>query len=417
MDHSTLVYREGETMKVTVEANREGYLYLIYCDANNQAYCLFPNRLQTDNHIPALRKVEVPGPGARFNLRIAPPFGREVLKAIVTPRPVKALDPEAKGRAVLLGGNAVALDAGQIKEAFDEVRSKNPSADWAEHHVILITVPRGAAPAAGPKRVGVFIGVGRYKSPHIPTLKVCDDDARQLAEVMIRRCGLAKDGTFLLLSEQATLQNIEALIFRKLPQVTRPGDTVIIYWSGHGDRLKVGSGRESHFEDFLVPYDTQTGSLEDLRNSVLRSDTFGRWMQALDGRRVVVILDACHSAAQHRLGKGLEEFRPANKQYDFLFGDLARRYKAMKDLGQKELALLASSRADQTSLVRREGDLSALTYFVVERLRAGSGAVTLKDLFAYVSKRVPEYVRQAFGRDQNPVLADETTPPLYLRKE
>ena len=44
---------------------------------------------------------------------------------------------------------------------------------------------------------------------------------------------------------------------------------------------------------------------ETIRRTALTDDTFGRWIQDLDGRRVVLILDTCHSAGQAAGQKGI----------------------------------------------------------------------------------------------------------------
>ena len=46
--------------------------------------------------------------------------------------------------------------------------------------------------------------------------------------------------------------------------------------------------------------------------------------------------------------------------------------KGVKDIGQKDAAVLASSTPDQVSFERREGDMSVLTYFVIKLLEDAS---------------------------------------------
>ncbi|MFH1923630.1 MAG: DUF4384 domain-containing protein, partial [Planctomycetota bacterium] len=90
VDHPDRTYRGGEEMRVRVVSERAGYLYLLYCDANREITCLFPFTADESNYIPAGRPIDIPQPGSRFRLRIAPPDGQEVLKAIVSLAP---LDP------------------------------------------------------------------------------------------------------------------------------------------------------------------------------------------------------------------------------------------------------------------------------------------------------------------------------------
>ncbi|MBI3467791.1 MAG: caspase family protein, partial [Planctomycetes bacterium] len=141
-------------------------------------------------------------------------------------------------------------------------------------------------------------------------------------------------------------------------------------------------------------------------------DAFGRWIQELDGRKVVIILDTCHSGGQATHEKGVGVPAAGTAEFDFLDGELARA----KDVGQKETALLTSSKASELSMERREGDLSVMTYFLTRQLRDGSGPLTLSQIHGQLKDSVPLYVEKNFpGATQTPVLADETTPPFYLR--
>jgi hypothetical protein len=147
-------------------------------------------------------------------------------------------------------------------------------------------------------------------------------------------------------------------------------------------------------------------------------DTFGRWMQELDGRRLILILDTCCSGGQSANQKGLaspvgatESARGA-QTFDFFGGEVDRT----KDIGQKETALLASSKAVESSFERREGDLSVMTYFLVEKLQERGESISLRDAFAYIETRVSSYVgSHVRGHTQTPVLVDYTSPPLYLK--
>ena len=94
---------------------------------------------------------------------------------------------------------------------------------------------------------------------------------------------------------------IRQVICQRLPQITGPGDLVIIYWSGHGGRVADENGDEKDgFDEYLVPYDGQRLRIDDIRQTMLVDDTFGRWMQGLDGRQIVLVLDTCYAGGQPR---------------------------------------------------------------------------------------------------------------------
>ncbi len=438
VDRPDHVYRGGDEMHVRVDAERDGYLYLLYCDAEGNMTSLFPNQLDQDNRIKAGSAVEIPGPGAPFRLRIAPPYGREVLKAIVSLAPL-----EPKQVKSLVAGAGTAEKVGGVKAVYVEM--KNQPATWAEHYVATTTLPPegsaaepgspatlpaggtsqpalpAGANAGGPqslgRRVGVFIGISDFRDPAIRDLRVGYKDAVVMADAM-RRFGRLDEST-VLINEQATLGNIEQAVRRWLPAVTRPGDTAIFYWSGHGARCADDNGDEKDgYDEYLVPHDGRLGDIETIRGSMLLDDTFGRWVQELDGRRLAIILDTCHSGGQtaeeKSLGKGLD-VGPAvggGAAFDFLDGEMQRA----KDIGQQDTVLLASSQAAQVSFERREGDLSTMTYFFVAAVVSANRPLTITDIYGQIRPQVAEYVEKTFpGTTQTPVLVDNLLGTMYIR--
>src|SRR5262249_12366779 len=150
---------------------------------------------------------------------------------------------------------------------------------------------------------------------------------------------------------------------------------------------------------------------------------FGRWIQALDGRKVFVILDTCYSGGQIQgAAKSVSLVKADTIGVKGLQDDsraffLGRRLLGLKDIGQKDAAGLASSRGTQVSLERKEQDMSVMTFFLVELLRNGSNALSVPDSYRYVKPRVAAYVKEKFpGYVQTPVFVDQaTTTPAMLR--
>lgn len=422
VNHPDRIYRQGEELRVEVVSAKAGYLYLVYCDAGGNVSCLFPNAFNRDNRIAAMQPITIPRPceadGSSFRLRIGAPFGNEVLKAIVCVNP---LDANALGMLLSNFGHRESLPHQAVNAAAN---------DWAEHGVEITTcalrpesdieTPQDA-PSREPsdhRRVGIFVGIRQFADQRIQSLATSDRDATVLADVMRRSCGVGQG--WLLLNEQATRQNIERAIRRQATAATRPGDTVIIYWSGHGSRCADDGGDEQDgFDEFLVPYDGNLDSIQSLRNTMIMDDMFGRWVQELDGRRVLVILDTCHSGGQSSAQKSIVASTAAETRnsvpppaFDFFDGEFSR----IKDIGQREVALLASSTSDQLSFERADGDMSTMTYCLVEQLRRGDGPLSLEDGFDRLKMDVSRYVQTHFpGANQTPVLISTLSKTLYLR--
>src|SRR5262249_47041289 len=150
------------------------------------------------------------------------------------------------------------------------------------------------------------IGISVYASEQVRRSGVCGEDARRLAEVMKQSCGL--DEAILLLNAKATRQNIEKALREELTAKTQAGDTVVIYWSGHGGRCEGRDGSE--YNEFLVPYDADLSAPAAPRASTVLDDLFLRWLQDLDGRRLIVIIDACRSGGLARSGRDLAVVAP-----------------------------------------------------------------------------------------------------------
>jgi uncharacterized caspase-like protein len=247
----------------------------------------------------------------------------------------------------------------------------------------------------------------------IRTLEVADPDAQAMAQLMRDKGALVE--SVLLVNEQASLANLRNVIRDGLPATTRPGDLILLYWSGHGGRISNLDGSEpDSFDEYLVPYHGRLEPAEAIRSTMLLDKTFGRWVQNLDGRKLVVILDACHSGGQSQGAiEAITGGAPTAPFRDFFF---QTAWKRTKDIGQRETAVLASSRASQLSFERRGRDLRVMTHFLVEKLTSAQGPLTLTEAAEYVVRRVPAFVQEHFpGTTQTPIFVDLTTPPVFLQ--
>ncbi len=436
---------EGECMGVQVVSENPGYLYLLYKQADGSEKCLFPNKFEQNNRIEAGKTITVPDQNCGFNLRITPPFGEEALIALVTPEPLNA---DAFDNKLLTRSAATDINLDTVISRGVEAELREKPDQWAEHSINIETRAKGipdVEAARGKKRIGIFVGISDYKDERISDLHICHLDAKVMAKVMVEQCNL--DAVAVLTNSEATLAAVEKA-FEELKEITKPGDDVFIYWSGHGASC-ANTGDEDNepdgLDEFLVTYDT---SPDDLENTVVMDDTLGRWIQALDGRHVAVILDACHSGGQSRSkgvgddvsgakalpgsqgglfkelpkrdshsssvdevmaavsGEDSNEYLPwcfASNPADFLDGELRR----IKDIGQDDASVLASSASDEISAESRDGKLSVMTRFLVQRI-IESDSLTLQEAYEYVSKEVPKYMSEHYpGRAQTPVLVPE----------
>jgi hypothetical protein len=350
VDRPDRTYKSGEEMTISVQSDAEGHLYLFYVTAEKKTQLLFPNFVQKDNKIPAGKAVQVPAAEAKFRLRVGPPYGKEVLLAVVTRKPLTV-----KGLAVedLIKKEVTEIDFARVREAHTALVKAGPG-EWAEHSIELTSVDANApAPVTGkPKRVALCVGIGKYKSQAINDVPICSRGARDVAALLKQRCGLEEE-PIVVVDEKATKANLQEQISRKLPAMTKPGDTVIIFWNGHGAPFPTLDGKIEHYlmlHETAIPKlpekpspDDVTGLLKSVEDTALSSAVLQRWLQELEGRRIVLVVEACFSGGLHEKTKKMV---PAPRAVDLegepFLGGLVRRSRA---LNQKELALIASSTA------------------------------------------------------------------------
>jgi uncharacterized caspase-like protein len=462
VDRPDRTYKEGSEVVITVRSEKPGYLYVFDVGPTGEVTCLFPNANQQNNQIEGDKDVVIPG-GAdkdKFKISVGTPLGKEFIKAFVTTKPLESLNMAAikslgKGKFLPMTekdikklvyeaeGAPESNSSGSVQADRDKFRQEKPDAyldksqQWSEHDLEITTVPADKPqPVQQSRRVAVCVGISEYKDQNIHALHCAHTDAQAMAKALKQYCGVQE--VHLLQNSEATLANIRQKITDEVVNGTKPGDTVFLYWSGHGGTCaSTTAGRAS--DEFLVPHDGlyKEDDPKVLRSSMLMHDMFGRWVQALDGRNVVVILDTCHSGGQiedqtkalkakgstkdlkgadnvARYGKAIrtknDQAGPDHK--NFLEGNLAR----MKGIGQKDAIVLASSTAKQVSFERTDGKMSVMTYFLIEALNKLPAKSDMNAVFAYVKEKVPSYTENEFaGTKQNPVLSPSpapATPPL-----
>ncbi len=231
---------------------------------------------------------------------------------------------------------------------------------------------RAAVAQAAARAYVIAIGVNEHDSP-VWKLNFAANDARRTSQVLQRRLAAtqryAETIAIPLLSEggtrDATKTKIAAVLavlagkpaeaqLQGIPgadklKTATPDDLVVIAFSGHG---LAGSGGAF----YLLPSDTGASTerrLDDeLRRRAISTDDLAQWLREVDAGDIMMIVDACHSAAT----VDSEGFKP---------GPMGAR-----GLGQlaydKGVRILAASQADDVA--REVGQLrhGLLTYALIQ---------------------------------------------------
>jgi hypothetical protein len=235
----------------------------------------------------------------------------------------------------------------------------------------------------------LLIGVGDYAHPRFASLLATIGDAQAITAVLTdpARCAYPSANVHVLTGEQATTANIRKTL-KALAESTTPKSTVFIYFSGHGGRaLENGNWRT-----FLCPCEADP---DDLTNTAIPGDEFSTLLAAIPAQKMLVILDACHAS-------GSAELKAADGMTVWKAGLPDDYYEALSQGSGR--VVIASSKEDQYSYVRKQGDLSLFTWHLREALSGkaavrGDGLIHVLDVFHYVNEAV-----QADEPKQVPIL-------------
>ncbi|MGO8752599.1 MAG: DUF4384 domain-containing protein [Thermoguttaceae bacterium] len=404
VNHDDLTYEDGDHLALKFAAERDAFLYLLYHQADGRTLLLYPNSAQPDNRVPARKTVQIPAAGQPFGIRIGPPFGNEAVQVLASVARIADLDALVPTPAAQPVVSRQVLDQLARRLAMGQ-------AAWAEHRTPIRTVAAKNGPEARPNRIGLFIGIGKYLNPKIGETH---DELRHSAEVMhqamLARGKLDPQRTRLVLDQEATRANLESLIFHWLPENSRPGDVVVIYYSGHAGVAESAEGAWAEGSALLGPYDLDAGTREMTfearsarwRETGILSETLARWLEELAGRQVVLILDTCHSGGMLQ-GKEIAKA-------------LSRKADRLKDLAQMNLVVLSACARDEQALFEGTPNKTMwFTYFLCEALEKIPAPVTVQAAHRYALEGMQQIVRARHEpSSQEPQLSDSALLPINL---
>lgn len=222
---------------------------------------------------------------------------------------------------------------------------------------------------------GLIIGVGSYLwyADLMDTLT----DAQTLYNLLInpKRCGYPPERVRLRQGEDATKDTIlDDLAW--LARNATPEATTFIYFSGHGGSIEDGPS-------YLCP---READWRNLSATAITAQTFQSAIQAIHTQRMVVILNACYSGGMAAL-KGIK----GNVQPPQWKSGWSRHHYQQLAQGEGRV-VMASSRADQASLMLPEAKLSLFTHYLIKGFEGGAvhhdGLIHVFDLFGYVSTTI-----------------------------
>jgi hypothetical protein len=249
----------------------------------------------------------------------------------------------------------------------------------------------------------LIIGVGSYRfAPHL-NVPITAADAEAVATALRdpRLCGYPDANVTLLANEGATRDGVLAAL-RTLAQRTTPDDTVLLFYSGHGEYSADGTY-------MLTTHDTRfdTGGKVVTGAAVSQTDLITA-LRAIPAQRVLVLVNACHAG---ELSPILGAGQPAVVGQPFPQQTAA----ALLATGSGRI-IITACREQQVAYIG-PGPLTIFAQALTDGLRGQgvsgrAGFISAFDLYTHlyfavreaVEQRVPPALRQQYGLTQEPEL-------------
>ncbi len=240
------------------------------------------------------------------------------------------------------------------------------------------------------KRFALIIGVDQYNDPQVAGLAAASNDARLLADALVRYAGFPADQVVLLTSNRSTdWQPTRGNILRKLSNLAAavPKDGLLLFsFAGHGI--------ERNEQAFLLPTDAQVSDdVNLLEQTAINVVQIREWVRKTGVGQVLLLLDACRNDPS--AGRAAAD-NPLSKTYmrGFNFDVRNREVQAFATIYATEVGRRAYELRDP-----RNG---YFTLALVEGLKGGAvnerGEVTLAALIKYLQDNVPRRVTLDLGQ-------------------
>jgi WD40 repeat protein len=229
------------------------------------------------------------------------------------------------------------------------------------------------------------LGVNRYANPRY-NLNFARADAEGFEQVIQTRSRrlFSQIESERLFDEEATKSELEARL-RRIQQRARPEDVLIIFYAGHGVALE----DEFYFTGSGV---TQLyGNDERLKEHSLSSSELRMYLQAIQARKQLVIIDACQS------GAAVAQLAQRGAAEERALAQLSRA---------SGVFVLSASSNTQTAAEMQSLGHGLFTWALLEGLegkaRRSEGKITIKDLSAWLDEQVPLLSQRYYGTPQYP---------------
>jgi formylglycine-generating enzyme required for sulfatase activity len=209
----------------------------------------------------------------------------------------------------------------------------------------------------------VIVGVN-WKGPR--PLKYAEDDAKELADVLVEHYGFERNNIRLLRGKEATRDAVERELNALKARVSED-DAVIVYFATHGERTKDESPL-GYIRPYGSEFDQETGAATLCLSTNLVLDI----LRSVKSQHVLLLGDFCFAGFLNR-ARGGEGIATIVKNL--------RKYKSRQ--------VLAAAKDDQVVVERDELKHGLFTHYLLQELRElarTSGAFTASELYSRLQK-------------------------------
>jgi len=234
-------------------------------------------------------------------------------------------------------------------------------------------------------KLALLVGINQYSSPQISPLAGSLNDVEDMFQVLTTKFEFPPENIKVLKNAEATHSNIIDAIRNHLIASARPGDIVVIHFSGHGSQMKDATGKKiSGLDETIVPVDSRQGNVFDISGAELH----GLLLQlAQKTKNVTFILDSCHSGTLFRDISGARvraipadtRTPPPPPSYAV---ETTRGLGSSDEGAPLKYAFIAAATSKESAYehVSEGKEHGALTYFLTRQLRSARAGATYRDV-------------------------------------
>ena len=158
----------------------------------------------------------------------------------------------------------------------------------------------------------LVVGVEEFAGMETPYQEYLDESATAFYEKLLESENWEAENIKFLLNENATKENISDSIVNWLDDREDEKDIVLIYYADHGWRIPINQRKYGYA--FVCTYNTTENKFDENKIS---DKEFDLWVDELDSKNIVIILDHCYSGRMFALRQFGRIFLASGGKYLF----------------------------------------------------------------------------------------------------